>query len=306
MSANGVPVLPVVEELKGATSVLPACLHAFNALEGGDAGVERIATALLECVGLLPRQRRVFLSYRRDESRAAALQLFDELSANQFDVFLDTHGVPPADDFQSVLWHRLCDADLLLMLDTSTYFESRWTAAEFGRALAKQIPILRVAWPSVGGSRRVETTTNLELAGGELARDGEGLTEAAIQRVVTAVERVRGEGLAARHVNFVGGLRASLAMIGGSVTGIGRNRAIYIRLADGRQVVVNAAIGVPTSVLLHDASEVAEDCASAVVYDHVGLRSDWIAHLDWLGEHIKTARWVRSSEAAWDFAAWEA
>jgi len=41
----------------------------------------------------LPAQRRVFVSYRRNESRDAAVQLFEELSARQFDVFLDTHSV---------------------------------------------------------------------------------------------------------------------------------------------------------------------------------------------------------------------
>jgi hypothetical protein len=99
---------------------------------------------LLECVGLLPRQRRVFVSYRRDEARQAALQMFDALSSRHFYVFLDTHGITPAEDFQAMLWHRLCDSDVLLMLDTPNYFEGRWTSAEFGRALAKGISVLRI------------------------------------------------------------------------------------------------------------------------------------------------------------------
>jgi TIR domain len=68
-------------------------------------------------------------------------------SARLFDVFLDTHGIAPAEDFQTMLWHRLCDSDVLVMLDTPNYFGSRWTSAEFGRALAKGIAVLRVGWP---------------------------------------------------------------------------------------------------------------------------------------------------------------
>ena len=77
---------------------------------------------MLESVGLLPRQRRVFVSYRRDEARQAALQLFNAFSAKLFDVFLDTHGIAPTEDFQAVLWHRLCNSDVLVMLDTPGLF----------------------------------------------------------------------------------------------------------------------------------------------------------------------------------------
>ena len=92
-------------------------------------------------------KRQVFLSYKRDESAAAAVQLFAELSARQYEVFLDTHSIAAGVDFQESLWHSLCDVDVLLMLDSPNYFASRWTAAEYGRALAKGIGVLRVEWP---------------------------------------------------------------------------------------------------------------------------------------------------------------
>ena len=43
---------------------------------------------------------------RRAESRAAALQLHDLLTARGFDVFLDTHDIRLGDPFQDVLWHQ--------------------------------------------------------------------------------------------------------------------------------------------------------------------------------------------------------
>src|SRR5262249_25131364 len=58
----------------------------------------------------------------------------NSMSARHFDVFLDTHSVSVAADFQAALWHRLCDSDVLVMLDTPDYFASRWTTAEWGRA----------------------------------------------------------------------------------------------------------------------------------------------------------------------------
>lgn len=142
---RGVPCLPIVSDLTNVSAEIPSELTALNCLGYDEAGPTRIASAAMEALGLLPKQRRVFVSYRRTESRDAAVQLFDVLSARLFDVFLDTHGVALGEEFQAVLWHRLCDCDVLVMLDTATYFESRWTATEFGRALAKGISVLRVA-----------------------------------------------------------------------------------------------------------------------------------------------------------------
>jgi hypothetical protein len=158
---KSIPVIPVVSDASNVHKELPECLWSLNCLMLSDVGLERVSTALLECAGLLPHQRRVFLSYRRSEAREAALQLFDELSARCFDVFLDTHGVAPADDFQAVLWHRLCDSDVLVMLDTPTYFASRWTSAEFGRALAKGISVLRKGWPDSTPSVRLARLNTL-------------------------------------------------------------------------------------------------------------------------------------------------
>lgn len=160
---RGIPILPVVSDITKVQEEIPALLRPLNCLAYNVGGVQRTTSALLECAGLLPRQRRVFVSYRRDEARQAALQLFDAFSARLFDVFLDTHGIAPAEDFQAMLWHRLCDSDVLVMLDTPNYFGSRWTSAEFGRALAKGISVLRVGWPDSTPSIRTGTASRAEL-----------------------------------------------------------------------------------------------------------------------------------------------
>ena len=136
----------------------------------------------MELLGLLPKQRSVFVSYRRTESREVAVQLFDELSARLFDVFLDTHGVAPGKEFQDVLWHRLCDCDVLIMLDTTTYFDSRWTAVEFGGALAKGINVMRIGWPGVKASPRSATASSVNLLATDFDSNGL-LTQSTIARI---------------------------------------------------------------------------------------------------------------------------
>lgn len=302
---RSVPVVPVVSTIAKVREEIPEPLRPFNCLAYDAGGPQRTATALLECAGLLPRQRRIFLSYRRDEARQAALQLFDALSARQFDVFLDTHGVPPAEDFQAMLWHRLCDADVLVMLDTPTYFDSRWTSAEFGRALAKGISVLRVGWPDATPSARTATASRAELLLNEVDPGTGRLGESAIARVCLQLEQVRSESHAVRHLNLLSNVRNAIEMIGGHVTGVGMHKSIHLQLADGRPVVVYPTVGVPTSSSLHEATLNAPIPSVAVVYDAVGLHPAWQQHLDWLGTHIRSAQWVKATEVAWQLADWE-
>ena len=302
---RGVPILPVVFETGRVTAEIPELLRPLNCLAYDAGGAQRVATALLECAGLLPRQRRVFVSYRRGEAREAALQLFDAFSARLFDVFLDTHGIPPAEDFQTMLWHRLCDSDVLIMLDTPGYFEGRWTSAEFGRALAKGISVLRIGWPDATPSARTATASRAELLPEEVDAGTGRLADGAIERICLQLEAVRSQSHAVRSVNLVSNLRNAVETIGGHVTGVGLNKAVYIQLLDGKEVVVYPTVGVPTSMTLHDASTNSPDRSVAVVFDHVGLHPRWLGHLDWLGCHIRTARWVKASEASWQFADWE-
>ncbi len=302
---DAVPILPVVSHEAQLEAEIPAFLRPLNYLPYG-AGAQRVATALLECVGLLPRQRRVFVSYRRDEARQAALQLFDALSSRLFDVFLDTHGIAPGEDFQSILWHRLCDCDVLIMLDTSSYFASRWTNAEFGRALAKGISVLSIGWPDVDPSPRTATATRIELRHRDVDMSNGRLTDDAIARIALGVEAKRSQSHAVRSLNLMSCLQKEVEKIGGCILGVGINKAVYIRLADGKDLVVYPTVGVPTSRSLHDAAVNAPGRSVAVVYDPVGLHPNWLAHLDWLGSQIPAPRWVKATEAAWQFADWGA
>lgn len=303
---RGVPVLPVVSDVVRTSAEMPAVLLPLNCLAYNAGGAQRVATALMECAGLLPRQRRVFVSYRRGEAREAALQLFDAFSARLFDVFLDTHGIAPAEDFQAMLWHRLCDSDVLVMLDTPGYFDSRWTSAEFGRALAKGISVLRIGWPGSTPSPRTATASRAELLSEEVDAATGRLAASAVDRICLQLEAVRSQSHAVRNVNLVSNLRNAVETIGGHVAGVGLNKAVHLQLADGREVVAYPTVGVPTSSTLHEASIHSPDRPVAVIYDHVGLHPDWLGHLDWLGGHIRSARWVKASEAAWQFADWEA
>lgn len=307
LMAQGTPVIPTIPA-GGSFDLIPTELSAANGLRrrADDPRLEEVSAALLECLGLLRRQRQVFLSYRRIESRSAALQLHDLLTARGFDVFLDTHDIRPGQIFQDVLWHRLCNSDVLVMLDTPTYFESRWTREEFGRARAKGIHVLRVIWPGNKPSRMTDLAETIYLDPGELEGADGPLVTGTADQIALAVEALRSRSLASRHRSMVGRLKAEVEAIDGEITGIGAHRALSLELPGERRAWAYPVVGVPTAELLHDIADKArraqQDGPPFLVYDSMGIRAQWAQHLSWLEANISAVRWVKVSEAGWTLA----
>lgn len=306
-----VPIVPTVSSSADFATDVPDFLQGLNGLRrrADDDSMTDLAAAMLECIGLLRRQRRVFVSYRRVESRAAALQLHDLLGARGFDVFLDTHDIRPGDPFQDVLWHRLCDSDVMVMLDTPTYFDSKWTRQEIGRARAKEIHVLRVVWPQYTPSKLTDLAETIYLDPPELEGPDGPIIAATADQIMLAVESLRSRSIASRYLSITGKLRADVEKIGAHIEGIGAHRAVAVRLLDDRKIWAYPVVGVPTAEILYDVADKARRADQrekpVLVYDHVGIREAWRAHLKWLDENISTVRAIKVSEAGWELAAWE-
>ena len=308
---DSAPVIPTIGPTDDFSTCIPDFLQALNGLRRRDDDPDMIelTSVMLEVIGLLRRQRRVFVSYRRVESRAAALQLHDLLTSRGFDVFLDTHDVRAGDPFQDVLWHRLCDSDVMVMLETPNYFDSKWTEREFGRALAKEIHVLRVIWPGHRPTRRADLAKTIYLRPEELTgRDGPIATYKA-DEIAHDVERLRGRSIASRYLSITGRLRSDVQRLGATVEGIGAHRAIAIRLPDDRMIWAYPVVGIPTAEIMNDIADKARLAGQGkqpvLVYDHIGIRNAWSAHLDWLNENIQTVQTIKVAKAAWSLAAWE-
>jgi hypothetical protein len=306
---QGIPIIPIVPQ-GGSFSALPVELRTSNGLklQDGDPKLFEIASSALECIGLLRKQRRAFVSYRRTESKSAAAQLHDLLTAKGFDVFLDTHDVRPGDPFQDVLWHRLCDCDVLLMLDTPGYFASSWTRQELVRARSKSIQVLKLVWPDHVPDPRTSFAEAIELKSTDLVGADGPITEIIAARIVLAVESLRSRAIAARYMAVTGSFRAEVQSIGGAIDGIGAHRAMSVRMPDGKVLWAYPVVGIPTADIFNDIANKAANAnqtdAPILVYDDVGIRDQWLAHLKWLDQNISSVRAIRARQAAWDLANW--
>jgi hypothetical protein len=288
---DSVVVLPVVEQSQGFTANIPASLHHVQGYvhNKSDQHFEAEVGTILENFRLLRRDRRLFISYKRSDSSGIAAQLYDVLDRRGFDVFLDTRGVPPGKDFQSVLWHRLADSDVVVVLDTPHFFESRWTEEELARANATNIQVLHVLWPGRILSPRSALSDFLRLkrkmfAGPQLGADAK-LEASVLDRVSAKVEALRARALTARH-RFLVDAFCDAAKERKLEVDVQPSRHILLDAARGRIAVV-PMVGVPSALRLYDIHSELQGGPIGqsriwALYDHRGLLQEMIAHLDWL------------------------
>jgi hypothetical protein len=294
-------VLPVVGDLATFNQDVPAVLRPINgiALDKADPRLEAITNLILENLGLMRRSRRLFISYRRSDSTEVALQLRHALDARGYDVFLDTHSVPRGDAFQEVLWQRLADSDLMVILDSPEFLESRWTQAELAQASAMSVGMLQVVWPKAKPARYSDLCNRLYLEAADFG--GASLEASAVERIAVEAERLRVRSVAARHNNLVREF-CDGAALAGLTTVVQPDRYVLATLPDGRKIAAIPVIGVPDALQYHDINNRFPAGPSLsyamLLYDNRGLRPAWTTFLEWLDGFlpVKAVRITRAAE----------
>lgn len=81
---TGKLVIPIVNIEEGVEMVLPDFMQSLNALCWDGRDVTRIARVILEELGIEERQRKVFISHKRQDGLLMAEQLHDGLSHRHF------------------------------------------------------------------------------------------------------------------------------------------------------------------------------------------------------------------------------
>ncbi|MET3414050.1 toll/interleukin-1 receptor domain-containing protein [Methylobacterium sp. 1030] len=301
--ARATVVIPVVQDLSVYGSQVPAELGRINGVAWDLSDPpDGLCNLVLENLGLLRKSRRLFISYRRTDSSAAALQLRHALEARGYDVFLDTHSVPKGDDFQEVLWHRLSDSDVVVLLDTAGFVESRWTKEELAQASAMTIGIVQVIWPGHEELPDIALSERLRLDPSNFAGETQDeLVPAMVEAIAERVEALRARSLAARHDNLVREFcdAAERVLVAAVVQ---PERFITATLKSGDKVAAIPAVGVLDASRYHEATKRFHDdrdyAAIFLLYDGRGLRPAWGEFLRWLDEHlpVKAVRITQAEE----------
>lgn len=326
-------VLPVLRHSEHA-AFLPGTLGRINALiesRYGDEWPHAVVDEILSRLLLRRTDRKVFISYRRADSLAIARQLHDELSRLGFQVFLDEADIEPSIAFQPALEAELVDADLVLVLASPRFEQSKWTVREISMAGAANVGMLALAWPgalygdraavSFAGTRgwdrpSVMGTAGLgdeddeleltDLVAPEHGRVDQALDQApervrltaeAVERLVGAALRARMRATRARLENVLGSAEVALRGLG-QVGALGARGDLVLAAADGR-VLVRVVPFRPTPRTLHDVwrDARADGYAAAAVYysELADMNAPDVQVLRWLSDamHAKPTSQAR-------------
>lgn len=290
-------VLPVVHDIKRFTATIPAQLHKINGFELASAiAIEPLVNLILEGLGLLRTSRRLFISYKRDESSTVAMQLYESLEKSGFDVFLDTHSIRPGEPFQDELWHRLADTDIVVLLNTPGFLNSQWTREELAKANAMQIGILQLLWPA----HKLEVIATLSIPfalqdtdfGNNIYTDSKSyLVENTVKKIVEQAEYLRARSLAARQDNIVTEFMQA-AKSTGKKADLHPQKFIQTKKSNGDDVIIIPTVGVPQALSYNKSDEVVTALKFSkkptvfLLYDHINIRDKWLKHLDWLNTYL--------------------
>ena len=292
---NGESIYPLFFGKNGFEQEIPKVLTALNGHQYAKGDVDKYVNCALETLRLLRKTRKVFISYRRNESSAVANQLFDVLTRRNFDVFLDSYVIRGADNFQDELFHRMTDCDVVVQLHTSDFKNSKWCQAEVEKANMKQIGLVAVFWPDMRLERWQELCHPFSLKVADFKRNSykcrtAQLKVSVLNAIARDVESVRARNLAARQDNLTGEFVKEAKKAGKTIV----QELYYLmeQLPDGNRKLYLPAVGIPSSFDYYESLEFRQllkddKMEIYLLYDELCVRSKWIDHLDWLDSSLE-------------------
>ncbi len=297
LQRDAVFIVPVVVNLKNFSSSTPAELRGINGFAlTSHTEVDALVNRILEGLSLLRQSRRLFISYRRVESRTAAIQLYEQFDASGFDVFLDTHSIKPGEPVQDELWHRLVDTDVVVLLNTPGFFESRWTSEELAKASAMSIGVVQLIYPGHTPDDYASLCFPIYLEQSHfVSHDYKNpnalFTQDALKLIAGQVEAVRARSLAARQDGIIQEFTAAATKLSVDAH-LQPEKIITLKNKSGANVAIIPTVGVPQALTYNQTEELIkrihqdETMETFLLYDHRNIREKWLNHLVWLDLYL--------------------
>ena len=279
---------------------IPSILSNQNGIQFKNIEIDRIANIILESFELLRNSRKIFISYRRNESTSIAIQLYEALELYNYDVFLDTHSIGKSEPFQDELWHRMTDCDVIVLLNTPNFLESHWCKEEFAEAGTKQIGLVQLVWPNheikdIDSGSHISYPIKLKesdfINNIYNNKDKSKLVEVLVEEVIQKVESVRARNLASRQDNLITDFR-NIAQECGRKVNVQPEKFLTEISPSGKKIIYIPTIGIPQSTSCQSAEirheiEVNKSTSIRLIYDDLRIRDKWLKHLDWLNNNFK-------------------
>jgi hypothetical protein len=288
-------ILPIFHN--SFTAEIPEILGNQNGLRYTANEKDKIVNLILESFGKLRNTRKIFISYRRDQSTSVAIQLYEALERNNFDVFLDTHSIKQGEPFQDELWHRMTDCDVIVLLNTEGFLERKWCKEEIAEASAKQIGVLQLVWPNHSLEKMAEVCVPINLKSEDFLdknftdKDTSKLTQERVLQIVQQAESLRARNLASRQDSLITNFLNIAKKYGKAMT-VQPQRFITENINENKRRIFIPSVGIPQSTDYNQSSELKKEIQEYsveevyLIYDNVRIREKWLKHLDYLNKWL--------------------
>ena len=291
---NGDAIYPVF--FNNFEDEVPEVLRPINGVMYSDDELDSIVNVAFEELRLLRKKRRVFISYKRSDSTAIANQLYDVLSRNQFDVFLDTYSIRGAADFQAELRHRITDCDVLIQLNSQGFKKSKWCEEEITEANARRVGVLQINWPGVKPDAKDQLSqtrklVELDFKRKRYKRNTSTLKTKILNEIAVAVEAIRARNIASRQANLAGEFIKEASRQGRSI--IKEPNFLVEQMENSKFYYYIPTIGVPQSWDCYESVKMLERRNGTspekvfLIYDDLSILPEWIKHLEWMNKYLE-------------------
>ena len=283
-------ILPIGRAEAGLGKLLPDSIRRLNAIIWDGSRDHGVTIARL--LGIVEAERKLFLSYRRVESEALALQLRRALSERGYDVFLDRFSVPPAADFQNRLDQELADKAFVVLIETASATNSPWVQHEIAYALSHSIAVLALSLPDAdpdGKYAVIDNAFRVDIAPSQL-QGASGATRellpATLHQVLDEIELQAARQLRRRREQLLGALSDVLFTAGIGSTPVDA----WALLADHVDVDPAVILVTPRSPTPHDVQAVdvlrrkvgLANCRGEVLHNVADRDVEMRSLLDWI------------------------
>lgn len=306
LMTNGDAIIPVYFHKDAFCEEIPKQAWKMNGKMYTSDRVNAFVNYALEALRLLRQNRKLFISYRRNESTAIANQLFDALVRCNYDVFLDTYSIGAAKNFQEELHHRLSDCDILIQLYTNEFKTSKWCLEEITAANQKQIGVIELVWPGLKLDIHNHLCEPIQLVENNFTTNSTDphsqLSEDIVELITHKVESVRARNMAARQDSLVGEFIKEAQNVGRTL--IQEYKYLVERKEDDEVNVFIPAVGVPQSFDCYESLLFKELLSNPktkihLIYDDLRIKKRWIEHLDWLNSSLEVKTIKKKEFALW-------
>lgn len=142
-------IIPVLEV--GKPVILPPPFN-IPQVAFWNINIEEIIPTIYGLIGVSDEDQRIFISYKRTDTSELAEQLFDRLSHEGFEVFLDRFSIRPGINFQNRLYQELVDKAMIIFLESPRFLDSEWVKLEIAFAKKYRLGLLAL---NIGASKKI-------------------------------------------------------------------------------------------------------------------------------------------------------